>query len=260
MPAVITLTIWKARGLGNVPLFSLGGQHLAAGSGSVATIGGVDLGKYVHLDWGHWKTEMDQLREFFWSSRLAQWAPIAGVIAVARRSSHNAALLAGWLAAFVVVKGFSPAASIESGSFWRLLMPAWPAYLLLFAAIPLLVPTLAGRLGWRAAAPAVKPTGRRTLGVAAALLVAVPLVVVLALRPLGPQEAVPRVIQQVDGNILLTVADAGIKVDVAGKDGRACSPGTHRTTARPSSTASTAPATPAATRAARTAAGPVAAS
>ena len=34
-------------------------------------------------------------------------------------------------------------------TFWRLLMPAWPAYLLLFASIPLLVPTLARRLGER---------------------------------------------------------------------------------------------------------------
>ena len=27
---------------------------------------------------------MDQLREFFWSARLAQWAPIAGLVAVLR--------------------------------------------------------------------------------------------------------------------------------------------------------------------------------
>ena len=91
---------------------------------------------------------MDQLREFFLSARVAQWAPIAGLVAVLRvRRGPIAALLAGWLAAFLVVKGFSPRATIESGSFWRLLMPAWPAYLLLFASIPLLVPTLARRLG-----------------------------------------------------------------------------------------------------------------
>ena len=94
---------------------------------------------------------MDQLREFFWSQRLAQWAPFAGLLAVLRvRRGAIAALLGGWLAAFLVVKGFSPRATIESGSFWRLLMPAWPAYLLLFASIPLLVPTLARRLGDRA--------------------------------------------------------------------------------------------------------------
>ena len=93
---------------------------------------------------------MDQLREFFWSARLAQWAPLAGLVAVLRvRRGAIAALLGGWLGAFLVVKGFSPRASIEANTFWRLLMPAWPAYLLLFASIPLLVPTLARRLGRR---------------------------------------------------------------------------------------------------------------
>ena len=91
---------------------------------------------------------MNQLREFFWSQRLAQWAPFAGLIAVLRvRRGAIAALLGGWLAAFLVVKGFSPRATIESGSFWRLLMPAWPAYLLLLASIPLLVPTLRAAAG-----------------------------------------------------------------------------------------------------------------
>ena len=65
-----------------------------------------------------------------------------------------AGLLAGWLGAFILVKGFNENADIQANTFWRLLMPAWPAYLLLFAAIPLLVPTLFRRLG----------TARRTAG------------------------------------------------------------------------------------------------
>ena len=122
----------------------------------------IDLDRYVELDVDHWRTQMDQLREFFWSARVAQWAPIAGLVAVLRvRRGPIAALLAGWLAAFLVVKGFSPRATIESGSFWRLLMPAWPAYLLLFASIPLLVPTLARRLGDRLRAPLVGSRARR---------------------------------------------------------------------------------------------------
>src|SRR5262249_54789890 len=129
VPALVSLTLWKSRGLGHVPLFSLGTEHLAAGRAQLLTVGGVDIHRDVHLDWGHWKVEMDQLREFFWSPRLVQWAPFAGVLAVARRSFPLAALLGGWLGAFLVVKGFSEFASIESGSFWRLLMPAWPAYL-----------------------------------------------------------------------------------------------------------------------------------
>ncbi len=214
VPALVSLTLWKSRGLGYVPLFSLGQQHLAAGIDHVATIGGIDVAKYVHLDWGHWKQQMDQLREFFWSPRLAQWAPFAGLIAVARRTWPLAALLGGWLAGFLVVKGFSPASSIESGSFWRLLMPAWPAYLLLFASIPLLVPTLVRRLGWRMTPSPSMPTGSRPVAAAAVVLAALPLVAVLGLHPLASQDATPAVIQQMGGNILLTATDQSIKVTV----------------------------------------------
>jgi len=214
VPAVVALTLWKSRGLGHVPLFSLGGERLASGKDQLLAVGGIDVHRYVHLDWGHWKHEMDQLREFFWSSRLVQWAPFAGVLAVARRTWPLAALLAGWLGAFVIVKGFSPAASIESGSFWRLLMPAWPAYLILFASIPLLLPTVVPRLGQRTLAPPASPVGLRPVVAAVVVLAVVPLVAVLVLRPLPSQDANPAVIQQVGGNILLTATDRGIHVSV----------------------------------------------
>ena len=130
---------------------------------------------------------MGQLREFFWSARLAQWAPVAGLLAVLRvRRGAIAALLGGWLAAFLVVKGFSTRATIESDSFWRLLMPAWPAYLLLLASIPLLVPTLARRLGDRMRPPptsnVVAPLDRRGRR---SCTVAVPAVAIAASTPLG---------------------------------------------------------------------------
>ncbi len=69
------------------------------------------------------------------------------------------------------MKGFSPRADIQANTFWRLLMPAWPAYLLLFASIPLLVPTLARRLGDRVR-PA-EPDGRRSRWIAVAAVVTV---------------------------------------------------------------------------------------
>ena len=152
VPALLVLLLWKVRGLGQVPAFALEQAQVAAGPSPLAL--DLNLDRYLDLDFEHWRGQMDALREFFWSQRLAQWAPFAGLIAVLSvRRGAIAALLGGWLAAFLVVKGFSPLASIESGSFWRLLMPAWPAYLLLFASIPLLVPTLAKRLGER-----VRPT------------------------------------------------------------------------------------------------------
>ena len=72
-----------------------------------------------------------------------------------------AGLLLGWLLGYVIVKGSSPVSSLEAGSFWRLVMPALPAYAILFAAIPLLVPTLPRRLGARIAARPGRRPGRR---------------------------------------------------------------------------------------------------
>lgn len=213
-PAVLALTLWKARGLGHLPLFSLGGAHMAAGAHGGLPAATIDLHKYLPFNWHHLGQQMDQLREFFWSQRLAQWLPIAGLLAVARRRPPLAALLAGWFAAFVLVKGSSEFASIESGSFWRLLMPAWPAYLLLLAAIPLLVPTLPRRLGTRLAVPPAAPARRWVAAAAGVLLGLAPIVLVVVLRPLAAQDASHAVIQQVGGNILLTVTDKHIEVSV----------------------------------------------
>ena len=190
LPALLTLVIWKSRGLGNVPLFSLGGVHEALGSQPVAVQ--ADLSRYVDLDWDAWKTNMSNLREFFYSARLAQWAPIAGAVAVTRRRPAVAALLAGWLAAFLVVKGASPLASIESNTFFRLLMPAWPPYLLLLAAVPILVPTLMQHLGDRVvASPPGQPLGWRPTLAVVAVAALVPLLVVTGARPArSPQDVV----------------------------------------------------------------------
>ena len=207
VPSLLLLVYWKEKGLGTIPILSLGGVHLAAGSTMTAV--SVDLGRYVDLDFGHWTQQMDQLREFFWSARLAQWAPVAGVIAVLRvRRGAAAALIGGWLAAFLVVKGFSPRATIESGSFWRLLMPAWPAYLLLFASIPLLVPTLARRLGHRLHAPAPRSVATRWIVAVAVASLLVPATVIAASSPLeGPELALT---QDDVGNFILTSVDKSI--------------------------------------------------
>ncbi len=100
------------------------------------------------------QANMAGLREYFFSQRVLQWLPLAGVVAVARRSPGLAALLGVWLGAFVAFRLTSSAASFENGEFFRLLLPALPAYVLLVAALPLLVPTLAARLG-----PLARPVG-----------------------------------------------------------------------------------------------------
>ncbi len=211
VPSLLVLALWKERGLGDIPALGLEEVRLATGAATTAI--SVDLDRYVDLDLDHWLTQMDALREFFWSARVAQWAPVAGLIAIVRvRRAAIGALLAGWLAAFLVVKGFSPRATIESGSFWRLLMPAWPAYLLLLAAIPLLIPTLARRLGERMRAPAAPPVARRWIAVVAALTVLIPASAIAGSSPLeGPTLALT---QDDVGNFILTSVDDSVELRV----------------------------------------------
>ena len=211
VPSVLALAFWKYRGLGEIPAVALEQVRVAASAGPLGL--DVSLDRYVKLDFEHWSTQMDQLREFFWSARLAQWAPLAGLVAVLRvRRGAVAALLAGWLGAFIVVKGFSPRADIQANTFWRLLMPAWPAYLLLFASIPLLVPTLARRLGERLRPPAARPVRWRWVALTAAVSIGVPVAATAAATRTTPTS--PAVVQEFESGNILTPVDTDLRLDV----------------------------------------------
>lgn len=93
------------------------------------------------------RANMAGLREYFWSQRVLQWLPIAGAIAVARRSLPLALLLAGWFGLWVVVGAAEVGTGYADAELFRAMLPALPAYILLAAALPLLVPSLAARLG-----------------------------------------------------------------------------------------------------------------
>lgn len=211
VPSVLVLAVWKYQGLGYLPARALEEAHLAAGS----SLPRINLDRYNEISLDHWRGQMNELREYFWSPRIAQWAPFAGLLAVLRvRRYEIAALLTGWLAAFIVVKGFSPRASIETNTFWRLLMPAWPAYLLLFASIPLLVPTLARRLGDRLRSPTSSPVRLRWVAVALVLTTAVPGAAIAASEKLEPPDP-PAVVQFFeDAATILTPVDDSIEVTV----------------------------------------------
>jgi hypothetical protein len=211
VPSLLVLALWKERGLGGIPALGLEQTRLAVSAATTAI--SVDLDRYLDFDLDHWLTQMDSLREYFFSARVVQFAPFAGLLAVLRvRRGAIAALLAGWLGAFLVVKGFSPRATIDSGSFWRLLMPAWPAYLVLFASIPLLVPTLARRLGERLRAPAARPVALRWVVVAAAVTVVLPATAIAVSSPLeGPGHALT---QDDAGNFILTSVDESVQLRV----------------------------------------------
>jgi hypothetical protein len=180
-PALVALTIFKSKGLGEVPLFADGQVRLATGLGDPVVLSPTSwFDRTVHLNFDTWKQNMSNLREFTWSARVLQFLPLAGAVAVARRSLAASGLLLGWLLGYVVVKGAADVATVESGSYWRLIMPALPAFLLLSASVPLLVPTFMERMGPRLAPlPGRRPSLRWSVAVVAFLAV-VPIAVLLA--------------------------------------------------------------------------------
>jgi hypothetical protein len=206
---LLMLAYWKQRALGTIPAFAFEQARLAAGTTTVALE--VNVHKYIQLDVHHWRNQMAQLREFFWSARLAEWAPFAGLLAVVRaRRVPIGGLLAGWLGAFILVKGFNENADIQANTFWRLLMPAWPAYLLLFASIPLLVPTLFHRLGDRRLPPPDRPVRVRWVVVALVLTVLVPAVATAASSRIAPPT--PAILPDTPSGQILTPIDTSIAV------------------------------------------------
>jgi hypothetical protein len=125
---------------------------------------------------------LNGLREHFWVARVMEWLPVAGCIALLARSRRAFLLVGSWFIVFLLAKGTYIPASIEDASFFRILMPAFPAYLLLAAAVVLLVP------GARARPARLSPIlgGRRLSIVLAAA------VLVFAAVPLGVIAATPR--------------------------------------------------------------------
>jgi Dolichyl-phosphate-mannose-protein mannosyltransferase len=185
LPGILLVALWKQRGLGTQPLFAAGGDGTMAALGiplpSAVLAGGID--RYVNIDWDHLRENRDSLREFFWAIRPLQWVALAGVVGLLRRSWAKGALIAVWFYAFLVVKGSSEHARIEDASFFRLLMPSFPAFVLLIAAVPLLVPKVGAAVAARH--PPGRPASRRLtrwIVVVTVLLVALPTVVLAASR------------------------------------------------------------------------------
>jgi hypothetical protein len=167
---LLALLVWKWRGLGYVPLFhAAGGRPLALGSAGL--VGGLNTSKYFHLDWSHLAQNIDLLREHFWSGRFAVWLVIAGVVALGRRSLPAMFFLGGWFLALGIVKGADPVGSVQDSSLLRMLIAAIPAFVLLLAALPLLLPRIPRRLPPLATSAAWgMPRLRLTLVVGTALL------------------------------------------------------------------------------------------
>jgi hypothetical protein len=138
---LLTLLLWKARGLGHVPLLQSSTPAFRAAAGRTPPLAlGLHTGKYLHLNWSHLTENVDLLRQHFWSGRLLVFFVIAGIIALWRLRPAVALLVGGWFLAFAFVKGMDPSATIQDGSLLRLMIGSIPAWVLLLATLPLLVP------------------------------------------------------------------------------------------------------------------------
>ena len=120
-------------------------RFVAAGAalgGAVLVVAALSQGAGLEISWDAFEANMAGLREFTWSNRLLQWLPLAGAIGVARRSPLAALLLGTWFGAFALAWGASPNVGVGDGSMLAALVPALPAFSLLVASVPLLVPTV----------------------------------------------------------------------------------------------------------------------
>jgi hypothetical protein len=177
-PAVLTLALWKYRGLGELAAAPAEPVQLASGIGGLI--------RRIHSpslnSWAHLHQVLIALREHFWVARVIEWLPIAGCIALLARSRRAFLLVGSWFIVFLLLKGTYIPASIDDASFFRILMPSFPAYLLLSAAIVLLVPGVRAR----PERPSPVLAGRRLRIVFATTLL------VFAALPLGVIAATPR--------------------------------------------------------------------
>jgi hypothetical protein len=188
-PCLLTLMVWKWRGLGYLPLFHAEqGIRIAAGSAFTPPLAGFNLGKYVHLNWSHFGDNLASLQEHFWSKRVIEWLVIAGIVALVRRSLALCLFIGGWFLAFTIVKGTSPLGNLEDATLLRMLLPAAPAFVLILAALPFLLPGVPQRVtAPRPPLPWATQRLRATLFLAAlAVFAVVPAAVAGASKPQGP--------------------------------------------------------------------------
>lgn len=174
-PALLTLLLWKLRGLGHLPAGAYAPAREALGPGR-PLLAASPL-HYLPWDPHYLGQEFHDLDARFWSMRLLEFLAVAGAVGAIRRDRARGLFLVLWFAAYGVVKGSSTQSSITSLSYFRLTEPGLPAYVLLAASCAFLVPR-----GARRFAPlvtrAARPVPRAALAALVVATALVPLAVV----------------------------------------------------------------------------------
>jgi hypothetical protein len=183
VPCLAALTFWKVKGQGDLPWRTTEPPH------AVAIGPGTFTHRYLRDNtWVQLHNNLLQLREFLWSDRVLEFLVIAGIVALMLRSRRAGVFIGVWFTIFLLLKGTYVNSRVEDATFWRLLMPAFPAFVVLAAAAALLVPGLRARPGrippWR--------VPKRLLVVVLAALVGIlslfPIVLIAATKQIrGPQ-------------------------------------------------------------------------
>ncbi len=204
LPALGALALWKYRGYGYLPAFNNAYEphRLALGSGAASIM--TPYHKYLELDWSHLQNNLDGLAEVFFSLRVLQFLPFAGAIAVLRRSPALAVSLSVWFWLYFLIKGSDAVSSVDSASFFRLLLPAVPPLVVMVASLPVLVPGVGDVLARRYPAAPIRVPSRRTIVAVALVFSLVPLVAAAALQPVdGPKKVLimNQIAVPVDGGI-----------------------------------------------------------
>ena len=149
-PSVLALAVWKGRGEGNLPLFRHAqAAHglLLAHAGPLLVLAGLHIHSYFHPSWHTFTTELDSIREHFWSVRVLESLFIAGVIGLLRKSRPAGALFGGWFFTVLLVKWSNPGTgTIANSDLLRQTISAIPAALVILAGLLFLFPALPQRL------------------------------------------------------------------------------------------------------------------
>jgi hypothetical protein len=197
VPPLVTLAVWKEIGLGTIPIASPPASVLAAGTGIAPSP--TNLDRYFLFDWKTFSDNLGGLREDSRLFSLLVVATIAGLVGIVRRAPIPGITVATWFLAYLLFKGGAEGrAGVHDTTFFRLVMPGYPAFVLIGVSVVFLVPRVRRRTVHRAI-PA-----RPTL---AALLVAV-VVLAYPLGMVGTAHAWPEgtIVSQHISNVLVPVS------------------------------------------------------